>query len=152
MLPREAQILLIDDSPSDAELLKEAIHAIEANITLHHVPDVVGALAFLFKENRHTKAPKPDVILLDLTLPDIPGEEALRIIKQTENINKIPVVILTSMEDAAKHSECKQLGAVAIWVKPPTWNEYLHLVEIIRECLQDRHHPAECIEERSAEL
>ena len=152
MLPRKTNALLIEDSSNDAELMKQAFHELEADITLHHVPSVVAALSFLFKEGRFPHAATPDVILLDLSLPNIPGEEALKIIRQTRDLDDTPIIVFTASEDKALHARCLTKGATAIWVKPPTWSEYLHLVNIIRECLKDHERPTECIEEHSAEL
>jgi len=68
-LGRPVEILLVEDSPSDALLTKEALRQGKVNNTLHHVEDGVEAMAFLRKEGEYVDAPCPDVILLDLKYP-----------------------------------------------------------------------------------
>ena len=93
---RPAEVLLVEDSPSDAAM---TVHALREGGTCHRV-HVVGdgqaALAFLHRHGRYTAAPRPDLILLDLNLPRIDGRDVLTTIKTDEHLRGIPVVILTT--------------------------------------------------------
>ena len=90
---RPAEILLVEDSPSDAAM---TVHALGTYHRVHVVGDGEAALAFLHRKGRYTAAPKPDLILLDLNLPRVDGREVLDRINTDEHLRGIPVVILTT--------------------------------------------------------
>lgn len=93
-------ILLVEDSPDDAELMIDALR--EGNFAVHvdWVEDGEQALAFLHRDNEFRQAPRPDLILLDLRLPRKNGQEVLDEIKQHPVLRCIPVVIMTANEAA----------------------------------------------------
>lgn len=106
-------ILLVEDSPSDALMTREALEFSRVRNTLHTVDDGVEAMAFLRKEGKYSGSPTPGLILLDLHLPRKSGLEVLAEIKNDEKLKLIPVVILTTSkaeEDIAKsyglHANC----------------------------------------------
>jgi two-component system, chemotaxis family, response regulator Rcp1 len=95
---RPAEILLIEDNPGVGELIHEAL---QTGRVLNHISimtDGEAATAFLRREAGYEDAPRPDLILLDLNLPKKDGFEVLRDIKADEELNRVPVVILTSSE------------------------------------------------------
>ena len=107
------EILLIEDNPGDARLTQEAFKDGKVKNNLHIVYDGVEATDFLFKRNKYIKAPRPDLIILDLNLPKKNGQEVLAEIKTDERLKGIPVVILTmskAEEDIIKsynlHANC----------------------------------------------
>jgi CheY-like chemotaxis protein len=95
-LGRPAEILLVEDSAGDVELTREALRGAQVPHTLHVVPDGVEALSFLHREGHHAKAPRPDLIFLDLNLPRKDGREVLAEIKADAQLRVIPVIILTT--------------------------------------------------------
>jgi len=99
--PRHAKILLVEDSPTDVLITREALDQAKMLVDMHVVEDGVEAMAFLCKQGRYTQAPRPDLILLDLNLPKKDGREVLAEIKSNEDLKNIPVVVLTtsSMEE-----------------------------------------------------
>lgn len=110
---RPIEILLVEDSPTDALLTKRALADARLINRLHLVEDGVQALAFLRKEPPYTDAPRPDLILLDLNLPKKDGREVLAEIKNDDDLKIIPVVVLTTSraeEDILKsyrlHANC----------------------------------------------
>src|ERR1043166_618012 len=98
---RPLEILLVEDSPTDALFAKEALEHSKVCNNLHTVSDGVEALAFLRRQRIYTQAPRPDLILLDLNLPKMDGRELLKEIKQDEAFKRIPVVVLTTSKDEA---------------------------------------------------
>jgi two-component system, chemotaxis family, response regulator Rcp1 len=107
------EILLVEDNPGDVRLTKEALREGKVYNNLHWAKDGVEALEFLRREGKHAKAPRPDIILLDLNLPKKDGREVLEIIKGDEQLKYIPVVVLTTSkaeEDVVKsyalHANC----------------------------------------------
>jgi len=75
------EILLVEDSPGDVRLTREALREAKVANRLHVVGDGAEALDFLARRGRHAAAPRPDLILLDLNLPKIGGREVLASIK-----------------------------------------------------------------------
>ncbi len=82
---RPLEILLVEDSPSDADLALEAFEGGTTPRNLHHVEDGVQAMDFLLRQGNYANAPRPDLILLDLNLPKKDGREILKEIKHKKN-------------------------------------------------------------------
>src|SRR5512142_326829 len=93
---RPVDILLVEDSPSDVRLTREALKEAKVLNTLHVVEDGMSAMAFLRRQGKYAESPLPDLILLDLNLPKKDGREVLAEVKQDETLKKIPVVVLTT--------------------------------------------------------
>jgi len=85
-MPKE--VLLVEDSPGDVRLTKEAFRDANSSIHLHVVSDGVEAMAFLRREGAHTRAPRPDLVLLDLDLPKMDGREVLANIKEDASLKR----------------------------------------------------------------
>src|ERR1700687_5665835 len=92
------EVLLVEDSPGDVRLTREAFRDANKSVRLHVASDGVEAMAFLRRDGVHVHAPRPDLILLDLNLPKMDGREVLALIKQDASLKKIPTVILTTSE------------------------------------------------------
>jgi len=90
------EILLIEDNPGDAQLVREALKESRSLVHLHHVEDGIEAMAFLRREGRYAKFNRPDLILLDLNLPRMDGRQVLAEIKGAPDLRSIPVVVLTT--------------------------------------------------------
>jgi CheY-like chemotaxis protein len=106
-------ILLVEDSPSDAMMTREALDFSKVLNRLHTVDDGVEALAFLRKEGKYKDSPTPGLVLLDLNLPRKGGLEVLQEVKSDAVLRSIPIVVLTTSkaeEDVAKsygsHANC----------------------------------------------
>ncbi len=92
-------ILLAEDEPADAHLVKVALTENRILVDLHQVVDGREALEFLHREGpRFADAPRPDLILLDLNMPRMDGREFLAAIKQEPELRHIPVVVLTTSD------------------------------------------------------
>ena len=90
------EVLLVEDSPGDVRLTREAFKDAKVLLNMHVASDGTEAMAFLRREQGHANAPRPDLILLDLNLPKKDGREVLEEIKQSPTLKSIPVVILTT--------------------------------------------------------
>jgi chemotaxis family two-component system response regulator Rcp1 len=93
---RLVQILLVEDSPADIELTREALADVKLANDLHVARDGVEALDFLHRRNGHEGAPRPDLMLLDLNLPRKDGRAVLEEVKNDSSLRRIPVVVLTT--------------------------------------------------------
>src|SRR5580700_9598822 len=90
------EVLLVEDSPGDVRLTREAFKDAKVHINMHVASDGVEAMAFLRREGGYANAPRPDLILLDLNLPKKDGREVLSEIKENPALKSIPVVVLTT--------------------------------------------------------
>jgi chemotaxis family two-component system response regulator Rcp1 len=127
------QVLLVEDSPGDVRLTREAFR--EANMTVHLnvATDGVQAMAILRQEGAYAEAPRPDIILLDLNLPKMDGREVLAQIKADDDLKTIPTVILTTSKAEVDIAKSYQLQANCYLSKPVQLNEFEDLVKSINE-------------------
>jgi len=125
------EILLIEDSPGDVRLTREAFLDSRLSVRLHVANDGVEAMAFLRQEGDHVGAPRPDFILLDLNLPKMDGREVLAIIKEDEGLKTIPTVILTASEAEVDILKSYQLKANAYLSKPVQSDAFENVVRSI---------------------
>ena len=122
------EILLVEDSPTDALLAKAALEQSKLVNNLHLVTDGVEAIAFLRKEGKYQQAPRPDLILLDLNLPKKDGREVLAEIKDDEGLKRIPVVVLTTSKSEADVLKAYGLHANCYIVKPVDFEQFAEVV------------------------
>lgn len=92
------EIVLAEDSPSDAGLTQQALKRGHVRNNLHHVEDGVELMQYLRREPPYEGAPRPDVILLDLNMPRMDGREVLAELLKDDDLRTIPVVVLTTSE------------------------------------------------------
>ena len=127
------EVLLVEDSPGDVRLTKEAFRDANNSIHLHVASDGVEAMAFLKHEGPHGHAPRPDIILLDLNLPKMDGREVLAHIKEDDILKTIPTVILTTSDAEADIAKCYQLHANCYLKKPVQLDAFENLVKSIND-------------------
>jgi CheY-like chemotaxis protein len=126
-----AQILLVEDSPGDVRLTREALHDAKICNELHVVRDGVSALAFLRGEGEYAGAPRPDIVLLDLNLPRKDGREVLEEVKADPDLRTIPVVVLTTSEADEDILRSYDLHANAYVTKPVDFDRFIEVVRLI---------------------
>ncbi len=90
------RVLLVEDNPGDARLVREAVQLCAAQIDLTLVTDGEQALDYLFKRAPFRDAATPELILLDLNLPKVDGRDVLRRIKTDMILRRIPVLVLST--------------------------------------------------------
>src|ERR1700733_2452393 len=127
------EVLLVEDSPGDVRLTQEAFRDANRSIHLHVASDGVEAMAFLRQEGIHDRAPRPDLILLDLNLPKMDGREVLAQIKKDERLKTIPTVVLTTSEAEADVAKSYQLQANCYLCKPVQLDAFEVLVKSIND-------------------
>jgi len=127
------EVLLVEDSPGDVRLTREALREATLNINLHVAADGVEAMAFLRREGIHAHAARPDFILLDLNLPKMDGREVLAHIKAHDDLKTIPVVVLTTSEAEVDIVKSYQLQANCYLCKPVQLDAFESLVKSIND-------------------
>lgn len=115
---RVATILLVEDNDDHAELMKIGFEDAHFAVDLHHVRNGEECMAFLRQEGKYAGAHRPDLVLLDLNMPRMDGREVLGHMKQDNDLQSIPVVVLTSSESNADISEAYKLGCNSYIAKP----------------------------------
>ena len=128
---RPIEILLVEDSPSDAELTLEALHDAKVANRVNVVEDGVYAMEFLRRQGRWANAPRPDVILLDLNLPRKDGREVLAEIKNDDDLKSIPVVVITNSRAEQDVLRSYNLHANCYISKPVDLEQFLTVVRAI---------------------
>jgi two-component system response regulator len=131
MTQTEIEILLVEDTRSDAEMTMRALKKNKIGNNITHLKDGREALDFLFGigeyAGRDVKK-MPRVILMDLKMPRMDGIDALREIKANELTKKIPVVVLTSSKENPDVQKCYALGVNSYIVKPVEFVDFIKVV------------------------
>jgi CheY-like chemotaxis protein len=125
------EILLVEDSPGDVRLTREALKDAKVHINLHIAADGVEATAFLNREGEYAEVPRPDLILLDLNLPRKNGRQVLEEIKESPSLKSIPVVILTTSASDEDVLRSYQLHANCYITKPVDLDGFLKVIKSI---------------------
>jgi two-component system, chemotaxis family, response regulator Rcp1 len=125
-------ILLVEDNPADARLVREALVESDVSAELHWVSSGEDALSFLRHRPPYPDAPTPDLVLLDLNLPGLKGQEVLVEIKHDPALLSIPVVVLTSSNARQDVLDAYRAHVNSYVVKPADFGQFLDLVGTLR--------------------
>lgn len=117
-------VLLVEDEPADAHLVKVALRENRLLTELHVAADGVEALEFLRRQGRHADAPRPNLILLDLNMPRMDGREFLAVVKEDGELADIPVVVLTTSDVERDVTASYQLCAAGFITKPVDMEQF----------------------------
>src|SRR5208337_3643931 len=127
------EVLLVEDSPGDVRLTREALKDAKVHIHLHVASDGSEAMAFLKREVGYANVPRPDLILLDLNLPKKDGRDVLAEIKEEESLKRIPVVVLTTSNAEKDILETHDLRASCYITKPVDFGQFVTVVKLIED-------------------
>jgi len=130
---RPIQVLLVDDSPADVRLTREALSEGKISSELNVVGDGVEALRFLRRQGAYANVPRPDLVLLDLNLPRKSGREVLEEIKSDPELRRIPVMVLTTSRADEDLNVAYSLHANCYVRKPVNLDEFLDVVRSIEQ-------------------
>jgi CheY-like chemotaxis protein len=131
-LPRYIEILLVEDSPADILLTREAFEHNKIVNAIHVVEDGIQAMDFLYKRGAYASAPRPDLILLDLNLPRKNGREVLAEIKADPDLRSIPIVVLTTSSADEDILRAYDLNANCYVIKPVGFDNFMQVIQSIR--------------------
>jgi CheY-like chemotaxis protein len=125
---RPMEILMVEDNLGDARLAIEALRGGQVKHRMTLVWDGEEAMQFLLRERSFSRAPRPDLVLLDLDLPKKDGREVLAEIRADAELRSIPVVVLTAslLDEDRTRSESLQVDGYMI--KPVDLEKFLRLV------------------------
>jgi len=130
-MKNEVDILLVEDSVHDAELIMRTLSKVQKNSTIHLITDGEEALDFFFATGKYSLRDiqlTPKVIILDLKLPKVNGMEILERLKSDERTKKIPVVVLSSSNEEKDLARSYSLGVNSYIVKPVNFQNFNKMV------------------------
>lgn len=131
-LGRPVVILLVEDDPAHAEIVRRNLAEFRVANRIFHVEDGQAALDFLRREGRYSgedSSPTPDLILLDLRLPKVDGLTVLEEIKASEPLRRIPTVVLTTSAAETDMIKAYDGGAGSYLVKPIDFERFRSLMD-----------------------
>jgi chemotaxis family two-component system response regulator Rcp1 len=129
---KRLEILVVEDSPSDVRLIREALKETSVNVGITVARDGMEALEYLHGTERGVNM-RPNLILLDLNLPKKNGREVLAEIKASSKLKQIPVVVMTSSHSDEDVAQAYSLNANCYVTKPGDLNQYLSVVRAIED-------------------
>jgi CheY-like chemotaxis protein len=95
---KPVDVLLVEDNPADVELTQRILRDSDHPLRVTVAQDGEVAMAMLRKVGDHSDTPTPDLVLLDLNMPRMNGYEVLQEMSQNQDLNRIPILILTSTQ------------------------------------------------------
>ncbi len=120
-------ILVVDDDPADQFLMQEAMKMADLSYTLKLVSDGDEAIEYLYRRGRYAdphRAPRPDLVLLDLRMPRFNGRQVAQTIKTDPNLKSIPVIVLSTSSDPREIDELYQIGINTYIQKPVNFDDF----------------------------
>jgi two-component system response regulator len=127
---RESQpILIVEDSADDFEATRRAFAKANLRNAIVHALSGEEAMTYLASG----EPARPGLILLDLNMPGQDGRKTLEIIKQSQELKKIPVVILTTSDDERDVKACYELGANTYIQKPVDFDGLIAAIKQLKE-------------------
>ncbi len=140
---RPAEILLVEDNLGDVRLTREALAEGRIPHRLSMLFDGQEASEFLHRQGVFARAPRPDLILLDLSLPKMDGRELLANIRADEELCSIPVIVLTASAAHEDYLRAEELAVDAYLTKPVDLERFLTVVrQMKRDWLEHLLQPA----------
>jgi CheY-like chemotaxis protein len=127
MKGRATTILVVDDDPADQFLVQEAMRTANLNYDLRIVSDGDEAIEYLYHRGRYAeshRAPRPDLILLDLNMPRYSGRQVARAVKSDPNLRAIPIVVLTTSRLEQDVEDLYDVGVNSYIQKPANFDEF----------------------------
>lgn len=135
-MEKMVNILLVEDNKMDIALTLDAFREARLANKIHVAHNGEEALEYLFAEGKYIDRktyPLPSIILLDLKMPGIGGTEVLRRLKNSPEIKRIPVIILTSSKEEGDRALSYDLGANSYLVKPISFDGFLIVVNKVTD-------------------
>ena len=134
------RIVLIEDSPADAHMLRTALEQTGIPIDIATIADGVEAMEYFSEANAERVLRECDLVLLDLNLPRISGFELLQRIKTSVDLRRIPVIVMSGSTDSSEIKRCYHAGANSYICKPN------HLDEILDAATQFVAYWSNCVQ------
>jgi CheY-like chemotaxis protein len=127
---RPVEIVMIEDDDGHARLIEKNIRRAGVNNAITAFTNGTDAVNYLFGPDNsgEVNKNKPLLVLLDLNLPDMTGVEILSRLKTNEHLKRIPVVVLTTTDDALEIQRCYDLGCNVYITKPVNYENFANSI------------------------
>jgi len=127
---QEVKILLAEDDQGHATLIKKNLKRAGIKNDIIHFTDGQEVIDYLFSKDEDVKRKPgvPHLLLLDIRMPRVDGIEVLRRVKADQELNKMPVIMITTADDPRKIEECHQLGCSSYITKPIDYDEFIQTI------------------------
>jgi len=129
-------ILLVEDNPADVNLIEEALSEESLECGLRVINDGAKAIELMDRVDADQGEPCPDLMLLDLNLPKVSGQDVLQRIRSGARCKGIKVLIVSSSNAPADRERALRLGATDYFRKPSTLEQFMELGPKVRGLLQ----------------
>lgn len=129
---KEIVILLVEDNPVDVKITKRAFQEGRIKNSLYVARDGAEALDFVYRKGKYTdesKAPRPDLILLDIKLPKVNGIDILKRLKTDPNLKRIPITMLTVSDKNEDIIRSFDLGVNSYITKPVDFDKFVEAMK-----------------------
>lgn len=123
-------ILFVDDDEDDFLLLRDTFKERHQDVELQWAKDGEEAIDYLQQRGRFRGMARPFLILLDLNMPKLSGQEVLKAIRGNEDLRHIPVVVLTNSMSKSEAIEAYRSGVTSFIRKPSGYKELLEFVDV----------------------
>lgn len=133
-LPKPIVILMAEDDADDRLLVREAFDESRLLNELRFVEDGEELMEYLRRQGRYASpdsSPRPGLILLDLNMPRMDGREALRAIKEDDDLRRIPIVVMTTSKAEEDIFRSYESGASSYITKPVTFERLVELMKAL---------------------
>jgi two-component system, chemotaxis family, response regulator Rcp1 len=137
MTNNKLNILLVEDNLADINLVEEALEEAKLDCSLYIMRDGVRAIKFLEELDAEPDRTAPDIVLLDLNLPKIGGEEVLNRVQISPKCQGVKVLIISSSDAPADRKRMMKLGAADYFRKPSSLEQFMLLGTKVRAMIED---------------
>lgn len=127
------EILLVDDSPSDVILAREALSEGRVANVVNVVENGEEALKYMRGEPPYEGRTKPDLVLLDLNMPRMNGYEVLEVVKRDSKLSTIPIIVLTSSQEEEDVVRSYSLHANCFISKPVRYDNFIEVIRSVED-------------------
>ena len=132
---RRFHILLVEDNPADIYLFRQALTDAGLNFELAVIENGADALAFARREGQYATNSAPDLAVLDLNLPKVGGASVLEAMRQSKDLERVPVFIMTSSAGPREQARARELGVERFITKPLELEDFLQIGHVVKEAL-----------------
>jgi CheY-like chemotaxis protein len=130
---RSITILLVEDDPGHTRLIEKNLRRASITNEIIAIADGQQAVDYLFSQGQYARSERrsPLLVLLDLNLPGLDGYQVLEQMKRDDRTRRIPVVILTTTDDAHEVDRCYDLGCNVYMTKPVDYEKFSEAIRKI---------------------
>jgi chemotaxis family two-component system response regulator Rcp1 len=132
---RPYSIVIVEDNGSDVFLLERALNRQKIDYKLTHLRDGGEALAFIHQEGSYANSPRPDLILVDLNLPKIDGEDVIREVRNARHLDGVPACVWSSSESLRDRESLNRLGVDQFIFKPSGLEQFMQIGKTVQDVL-----------------